>query len=201
MTSSERQKTIYDMYGFPKDLYQVQYNANGDLNLAKRIQALLPEAKLDDSWGLDHGTWSILKHIYPKCDIPVLQISLDKNKTRQQHYETAKSLRQLRDEGVLVMGSGNVVHNLGKVRGGEPYQWAAEFNNVIKTALLSHNDEVIVNYLKVPGARESVPTTEHYLPIIYVAGLQDEGDMAQCFAEGLEMGSLSMMSAIVRQSL
>ncbi len=201
ITSNKKPKTIHDFYGFPKELYDIQYNPTTDINLVNHIQELVPEIKTDDSWGLDHGAWSVLTHIYPKADIPTLQLSIDKNKTPQEHYELARKLKQLRKEGVLILGSGNIVHNLrmAKWRGEQaPYPWAIEFNNAIKSAILSKEHDKIVNYQNLNGARESVPTSEHFIPLIYILGLQDEDGKAEIFAEDFVMGSVSMMSVIVR---
>jgi 4,5-DOPA dioxygenase extradiol len=201
VTSNEIQKTIHDFYGFPKELYEIDYSSKGNLDLATKINKLIPKIDLDDSWGLDHGTWSILKHIYPNKDIPVIQISIDRNKTPQEHYELAKKLQIFRDEGVLIIGSGNIVHNLRMIKWNEdsiPYPWAVDFNSEIKSAILNNDIKKIFDYRKIKGSREAVPTHEHFTPLIYILGLHNEAEKASFFAEGFEMGSLSMDSFIIR---
>lgn len=201
VTSNETQKTIHDFYGFPPELHNIQYNANGDVELAKKITTLIPDSKLDNSWGLDHGTWSILKHIYPKTDIPVIQLSIDKNKSIQEHYEVAKKLQILRNEGVLIIGSGNIVHNLGAIKWNgdkNPYHWAMHFNSQIKLAILNNDMEKILNYFNINGSKESVPTSEHFIPLVYILGVGKSNEKAEFFTEGFEMGSLSMDSFIVK---
>lgn len=199
ITSNKNQKTIHDFYGFPKELYDIKYNAKGDTALAEKIQKLTVDSALDDSWGLDHGTWSILKHIYPKADIPVVQISIDKKKTPKEHYEFAKKLKDLRKEGVLIIGSGNIVHNLTAIKwnGGDPYPWASEFSSQIKSAIINNDIDKILNYKNIKGSKESVPSAEHFIPLIYILALKDEKDSISFFAEGFEMGSLSMDSFVV----
>lgn len=201
VTSNQIQKTIHDFYGFPPELYKITYNANGDLEFATKIIQLVPEIELDNSWGLDHGTWSILKHIYPQVDVPVIQISIDKNKTPREHYELAIKLQALRDEGALIIGSGNIVHNLRMIKwhgNQDPYDWAISFNSEIKSAILNNDIEKIVNYRNIVGARESVPTAEHFIPLIYIIGLKNHHEKASFFAEGYDMGSLSMDSFIIK---
>lgn len=200
ITSNKVQRMIYDFYGFPKELYDIKYNAKGNLDLVLKIKKILPEIELDDSWGLDHGTYSILKHIYPKADIPVVQISIDKNKTPKEHYEFAKKLKTLKNEGVLIIGSGNIVHNLRLIKWDgdeEPYPWAKNFNSEIKLAVFNNEVEKIINYQNIKGSKESVPTAEHFIPLIYIFGLKNNNDKISFFAEGFEMGSLSMDSFII----
>lgn len=200
ITGNENQKTIHDFYGFPKELYDIHYNAKGNLELAEKITKLIPDVKLDDSWGLDHGVWSILKHIYPNADIPVIQISIDKNKTPKEHYELAKKLNSLRNEEILIIGSGNIVHNLRMIKWNgnqNPYSWAIDFSSEIKSAILNNDIEKILNYQNTKGAKESVPTPEHFIPLIYILGLKNENEKVSFFEEGFEMGSLSMDSFVV----
>lgn len=201
ITSNEIQETIYDFSGFPDELYHIKYSPKGSIELVKRIQEIIPEIKLDNSWGLDHGTWSILKHIYPKADIPVIQISIDKNKTLKEHYELAKKLKVLRNEGILIIGSGNIVHNLRMIKwNGEqsPYNWAVNFNSEIKLMVLKNEIKKIFNYNNIYGSKESVPTLEHFIPLIYILALKNDNEQASFFAEGFELGSLSMDSFVVR---
>jgi len=199
ITSNIKQKTIHDFYGFPKELYDIQYNPNGDLNLVKDVQKLIPDAKADDSWGLDHGTWSVLRHIYPKADVPVLQLSIDKNKSPKDHYEMAKKIRSLRKKGVLIIGSDNIVHNLmiNWNKNAKPYNWAISFNNAIKKAIQDKDHNKIVDYAKIEGAKDSVPTSEHFIPLIYILALKGDEEKVSFFNDEIEMGSLSMTSILI----
>jgi 4,5-DOPA dioxygenase extradiol len=194
-------KTIHDFYGFPQALFDVQYPAPGDPRLAARVREVLEpvEVKLDDSWGLDHGTWCVLKHAYPDAKIPVVQLSIDGTQPPQFHYETGKRLAPLRDEGVLVVGSGNVVHNLRLMKraGGAPFDWAVRFNEKIREALASRDHRALVDFKKLgEDARLSVPTPEHYLPLLYIAAVQREDEEMSFAVDGYELGSLSMLTAI-----
>lgn len=200
ITSSPTQKTIHDFYGFPPELFAVKYETKNDLDLVEKIKKLIPEIESDSNWGLDHGTWSVLKHIYPKADIAVTQLSLDKNKTLRQHYELAKNLKSLRDEGILIIGSGNIVHNLGRIdwSGNKNYDWAIDFNEEIKAALETGDIEKIINYKTLIGAALSVPTTEHFLPLIYFLALKNEDEKLEIFNDEIAMGSISMMGIIAK---
>ena len=200
VTSNNKQKTIHDFYGFPKELFDVQYNPEGDGKLVKRIQDIIAEVKPDDSWGLDHGSWSILKHLYPKADIPVIQLSIDKNKTPREHYEIASKLRVLRKEEILIIGSGNVVHNLAMINwnNNEAYPWAIEFNDKIKNAIITNNHDTVINYQKLSGSKQAVPTSEHFIPLIYILGLQMNDEKADIFTDKIDIGSISMMSVIIK---
>jgi 4,5-DOPA dioxygenase extradiol len=201
LTSNLKQKTIHDFYGFPKELYDIQYNPNGDAKLVKDVQGLIPEVKADESWGLDHGTWSVLRHLYPKADIPVLQLSIDKNKSPKDHYEMAKKLRSLREKGILIIGSGNIVHNLRMInwnKVAKPYTWAIDFNDSIKKAIQDKNHNKILDYKKLEGAKESVQTPEHFIPLIYILALRGDGDKISFFNDEIEMGSLSMTSILIK---
>ena len=157
------------------------------------------EVQMDESWGLDHGTWSVLKHAYPDADVPVVQLSIDGMQPPEFHYETGKRLAPLRDEGVLVAGSGNVVHNLGLMRrgGGSPFDWAVRFNEKVRDALASRDHQALVEFEQLgEDARLSVPTPEHYLPLLYIAALQREDEHMSFAVDGYEMGSLSMLTAV-----
>ncbi len=200
VTSNSNQKTIHDFYGFPKELFDIQYNPKGDEELAKHIQNIITEVKLDDSWGLDHGSWSVLKHLYPKADIPVIQFSIDKNKTPREHYEIARKLRILRKEEILIIGSGNIVHNLAMINwnNNEAYPWAIEFNNEIKNAIITNNHDIVINYQKLSGSNYAVPTAEHFIPLIYILGLQMADETADIFTNKIDIGSISMMSVIIK---
>lgn len=189
-------RTIYDMYGFPDALYRVVYDAPGSPELAARTVQLLPEKmQADSTWGLDHGTWSVLCHMYPGADIPVFQLSVDRRATPKEHYAIGQVVKSLREEGVLVLGSGNVVHNLGRVgwdmQGG--YPWAEEFDGYIKRAILDHDPQSVIDFEKAgPSARQAVPMLDHYAPLLYTLGASDPSDEITVFNDACVMGSLSM---------
>jgi 4,5-DOPA dioxygenase extradiol len=204
VTAMTRPQTIHDFRGFPKALYEVQYPAPGDPALAARVKALLtPTAVVQDltEWGLDHGAWSVLNHVYPKADVPVVQFAIDATKPLAAHYQLAKRLAPLRDEGVLVVGSGNVVHNLEMVRweeGSEPWPWAARFNSDVRSRLVANDHASLVDMsaLGEDGAK-SIPTPEHYVPLLYVIALQRPGDRLAFITDGIDLGSISMMSVSI----
>jgi 4,5-DOPA dioxygenase extradiol len=201
ITMNDAPRTIHDFGGFPKELFQVQYPAPGNPELARRIQELLGpmEVKLDHAWGLDHGTWSVLCHVYPDADIPVIQLSIDETKAAAFHHEIGKKLSALRDEGVLIFGSGNLVHNLHTYAWGrhmlEPYDWASRFESRAKELILSNNYEPLAHYETLgPDAELAVPTPEHYLPLLYVLGARREGDAIAFPVQGVDGGSISMLA-------
>jgi len=200
VTAMSRPRTIHDFYGFPQALFDVQYPAPGQPGIARRVRDLLApvDVALDDSWGLDHGTWSVLKHAYPKADIPVIQLSIDGTQPPQFHYDIARRLAPLRDEGILVTGSGNVVHNLRLMRpGAQPFDWAVRFNESIREALAARDHATLIDFEKLGAdARLSVPTPEHYLPLLYVAGLQREDESMTFPVDGYDLGSVSMLTAV-----
>ena len=201
VTAMEKPKTIHDFYGFPQALFDVQYPAPGDPRLAARVRELLElvEVRLDDSWGLDHGTWSVLMHAYPHAKIPVIQLSIDGTRAPEFHYEAGKRLAPLRDEGVLVAGSGNVVHNLHLMKraGGPAFDWAVRFNERVREALASRDHQALIEFERLDeNARLAVPTPEHYLPLLYIAALQREDEQMSFAVDGYEMGSLGMLTAV-----
>ena len=199
VTAMSYPRTIHDFYGFPQPLFDVQYSAPGKPDLARRVRELLApvDVSLDDSWGLDHGTWSVLKHAYPKADIPVVQLSIDGTQPPRFHYDIARRLAPLRDEGILVAGSGNVVHNLRLMRPGvQGFDWAVRFNERIRGALAARDHATLVEFEKLGAdARLAVPTPEHYLPLLYVAGLQREDESMAFPVDGYDLGSVSMLTA------
>lgn len=200
VTAMPNPKTIHDFFGFPQALFDVQYPAQGNPKLAKEIAEKL-SVKLDNDWGLDHGTWSVLKHIYPKADVPVLQISLDKTKSPSEHYEFAKKLQFLRNEDMLIIGSGNIIHNLRLVnfrnRNGD--EWANIANKTLKELILADDHEGLANYENLGNeVRLAIPTPEHYLPLLYVLALKNEGEKIEFFNDAVELGSLSMTSILVK---
>jgi 4,5-DOPA dioxygenase extradiol len=201
VTIATAPKTIHDFCGFPRELYQVQYPAPGDPQLARRVQKLLSplEVKLDNSWGLDHGTWSVLRHVYPDADVPIVQLSIDENKPGSFHFKIGKKLAPLRDEGVLIVGSGNLVHNLHAYAWGrhmpDPYDWALRFEDEAKDMILAGEFKPLVDYEKLgKDAELSVPTPDHYLPLLYVIGARQQGDIIRFPVEGIDGGSISMLT-------
>lgn len=194
-------RTIHDFGGFPRELFAVQYPAPGDLELAQRVQALLNPLPvgLDQHWGLDHGTWSVLCHVFPQADVPVVQLSIDETQPAAFHYEIGKRLAPLRDEGVLIIGSGNLVHNLHAYAWGrhpvEPLDWAVRFEQRAREMLLAGDDNPLINYESLGrDALLSAPTPDHYLPLLYVLGSRREGDEVSFPVEGFDGGSISMLS-------
>ncbi len=188
--------TIHDFGGFPKELFQVRYEAAGAPELAKEVAVHVPGAKLDEEWGLDHGAWTVLRHMYPKADIPVFQMSIDYSQPESYHLALAQYLQFLRTKGVLVLASGNIVHNLRLARWqnpqGGPYDWALEFDAKVKQELLNGNFQELARY-KTWGkfAELSVPTNDHYLPMMYALGLANAKEEVKFLFEGFEMGSIS----------
>ena len=201
VTAQERPRTIHDFGGFPRELFEVQYTAPGSPSLARRAQELLaPSAVgLDTRWGLDHGTWSVLCHVFPGADVPVVQLSIDETQPASFHYELGRRLAGLRDEGVLVMGSGNVVHNLHAYAWGrhpaEPLDWAVRFESRARELLEAGEHEPLVNYESLGrDATLSAPTPDHYLPLVYVLGASRAGEPVTFPVEGVDGGSVSMLS-------
>lgn len=199
VTAMPRPRTIHDFYGFPEELFRVQYPAPGSPELAARVRALTGGDVVapDESWGLDHGTWSVVRRMYPAADIPVVQLSLDRGRSPRQHVDLARALLPLRGEGILVLGSGNVVHNLPLVQWGEtgPYPWAEEFDRLSTELALDGDLERLCDYRELgEPARLSVPTSEHYLPLLYALALRGPQEPITCFAPGIVLGSISMRS-------
>lgn len=201
ITAMVRPKTIHDFYGFPEALYRVTYPAPGSVELAERVRQLVGSTaiRLDAgySWGLDHGAWSVLCRMYPAADIPVVQLSLDRSQHPRFHYDLAAELLPLRREGVLVIGSGNLVHNLRLLNwdAASPYPWAAEFDRLATELILAGEHDRLVAYSALgEAARLAIPTSEHFLPLLYVLAVQQPGEAASFFAEGLVYGSISMRS-------
>jgi len=201
VTTMTSPRTIHDFDGFPQNLYQVIYPAPGDPVLANRIHDLLSphSIDLDDQWGLDHGTWSVLCHMYPKANIPVVQLSIDRTKSAAFHYEIGKKLVPLRKEGVLIIGSGNLVHNLSAYDWGrhlaEPFDWAVRFEEQLRELLLAEDDDPLINYKTLGNdAMLSIPTSDHYLPLLYVIACRKKGEKLSFPVEGIDGGSISMLS-------
>ena len=201
VTSNLNPRTIHDFGGFPKELYQIEYPAPGNLELALRVQNLLaPVAvSLDEGWGLDHGTWAVLKHVFPNADIPIVQLSIDETQPPSFHYELGKRLAALREEEVLIIGSGNIVHNLSAYTWDEgdvqPFDWAMRFEKHARELMLKGDDEPLVNYESLGrDAILSAPTPEHYLPLLYVLGLRRKKEKVSFPVQGIDGGSISMLT-------
>lgn len=202
VTVSTAPKTIHDFGGFPRKLYEVQYPAPGDPDLAARVQKLLAPlpVRRDDRWGLDHGTWSVLCHVYPRADIPVVQLSIDETQPPSFHYEIGTRLAQLRDESVLILGSGNLVHNLHAYAWGrhiqEPYDWAVSFETRVRGLLLAGDQKPLIDYETRLGneAELAVPTPDHYLPLLYITGTRTTSERVTFPVEGVDGGSVSMLA-------
>ncbi len=203
VTAMQKPPTIHDFGGFPKALFDVQYPAPGSPELAKETKSLIKktEVGLDDKWGLDHGAWSVIKHLYPKADVPVIQLSLDYYQTPQYHYELAKELSSLRKKGVLIIGSGNMVHNLGlvawdKLNADEyGFDWAIEASEKMKKYILSNDHKQLINFKSHGKAFDlAIPTPEHYLPLLYTLALKKENEQITLFNDKAIAGSLTMTS-------
>ncbi len=196
----ESPETIYDMYGFPDDLYKIIYNAKGSPNLAdKTIKLINRTVETDNSWGYDHGTWSVLHRMYPNADIPVIQLSVDKNASMQEHYNIGRELNQLRKDGILILGSGNITHNLSRINwqmsGG--YDWAEDFDQYIIENIRHQNHDNVINYKKAgKSADYAVPVSDHYAPMLYVLGALEGDERISIFNDECILGSLSMTSCL-----
>lgn len=200
VTAMEKPRTIHDFGGFPRALFDVQYPAPGSPDLARETSKIITQTKvgLDENWGLDHGAWSVIKHLYPKADIPVIQLSLDYGKSPREHYALAAELAALRKKGVLIIGSGNIVHNLRIIDWKKPdtgYDWAVETDAKMRQWISEGNHQALIDYKKAGMAFEqSVPTPEHYLPLLYTLGLQGKNEEVSFFNTKTIMGSISMTS-------
>jgi 4,5-DOPA dioxygenase extradiol len=197
---NERPKTIHDFYGFPEQLYKITYPSPGAPELAKRTRDLLGDGvMLDDSWGLDHGTWCVLKEMYPNADIPVFQVSVNQLMSGKEHFTFGQKLKVLRSEGVMIFGSGDVVHNLNMIDFSrkDGYDWAYEFDNKIMECVINREMESVVSYEKFGrAAKLAVPIPDHFYPLLYVLGAVEETDKLQVYNQSCVMGSLSMTSYV-----
>jgi 4,5-DOPA dioxygenase extradiol len=201
VTAMERPPTIHDFGGFPRELHEFQYPVPGDPGLARRVQQLVaPEpAELDQDWGLDHGTWSVLCHVYPKADIPVIELAMDETRSPAFHFELGRKLSELRDEDVLVIGCGNIVHNLRVWTRGRPemapFDWAQRFERKARELMLSGNVNPLIEYETLGrDALLSIPTPDHYLPLLYILALRRDHEAISFPTEGFDGGSVSMLS-------
>lgn len=202
VTMAPKPETIHDFGGFPEELFKQQYPAPGAVEFAKMTIENVKSTKVleDFEWGLDHGAWCVLKAMYPSADVPVFQMSIDYSKPPQYHYDLAKELAILREKGVLIVGSGNVVHNLNMVSWGNAdknYDWAVEFDEMVKKSIENHDDTSLIEYQKMGNvAKMAHPSNDHYLPLIYTIGLREKKDSFSFFNESYDMGSISMRSVI-----
>lgn len=192
-------ETIHDFHGFPAALFAQRYPAPGAPELARRIQQLAGQAdvSLSADWGLDHGVWSILTHLYPSADVPVLQLSLARSFSPAQHLALARKLVPLRREGVLIIGSGNIVHNLARLGQGATPDWALAFDGAVAKAISAGNNHALVHYERLPGSALAVPTSEHYLPLLYAMGVRQAEEDVRFFNDQFDLGSISMRSVII----
>lgn len=204
VTAMERPRTIHDFGGFPPALFAVRYPAPGDPALAERVADLLSPlpVRRNADWGLDHGTWSVLRHVFPEADVPVVQLSIDESQEPEFHFELGKLLAPLRDEGVLLLGSGNLVHNLHAYAWGRhpaaPFDWAVRFEREARARILSGDVGPLLDYESLgDDAMLSIPTPEHYLPLLYVLGLRRSGESVTFPVEGVDGGSISMLAVRV----
>ena len=202
VTAMESPRTIHDFGGFPKALYEVQYKAPGYPILAEETVSLIhiSKASLDHEWGLDHGAWSVVRHMYPTANVPVLQLSIDYTREAQFHYDLAKELYSLRSKGVLIIGSGNMVHNLRMMAWdkmdvpGYGFDWALQINDQFKQLIRSGDSKTLISYQHFKESRLAIPTPEHYLPLLYSLGLKTEKDPVSIFNDKAVAGSITMTS-------
>ena len=200
VTAMKQPRTIHDFGGFPPALFEFRYPAPGDPELADHVRELLQplNVELDHSWGLDHGTWSVLAHVFPEADVPVVQLSIDRTQLAPFHYELGKRLGALRDEGILVIGSGNIVHNLALLRfdpQAAPPDWAVRFNDQLRDHVLRRDHQPLIHVEQFgQPARLAVPTPDHYLPLLYILGQQHGDDSVQFLVDGIELGAAGMLT-------
>ncbi len=201
VTAMTAPRTIHDFGGFPRELFEMRYPAAGDPALAARVAGLLAPLPVEasESWGLDHGTWSVLCHVFPKADVPVVQLSIDETRPPAFHHELGTRLRALREEGVLILGSGDVVHNLEAYAWGgrpaQPYDWALRFESAVRERLVAGDHAGLIDYAASGrDALLSVPTPEHYLPLLYVLGASIPGEAVTFPTDGIDGGSVSMLA-------
>jgi 4,5-DOPA dioxygenase extradiol len=203
ITSGEKPDQIYDFYGFPDELYTVKYTPAGSPEIASMVSESVPGVFItpDEDRGIDHAAWAVLKHIYPDADIPVLELSLDMDSLPEHHYKIGQALSLLRDKGLLIIGSGNIVHNLHLMdyyEGCDPLEWADEFDERVKKCLIEDNHADLINYDKWGKiSKYAVPTDEHYIPMLYAAALKQDGDTLEFIHEAIHHGTVSMRSFII----
>ncbi len=202
VTAMKSPKTIHDFYGFPKELYEIEYPAKGDTDLAEEIIKLLSPniVDLDNEWGLDHGAWTVLRHMYPGADVPVVQLSIDNNLSAKSHFELAKKLSSLRSKNILIIGSGNIVHNLNDIdfssinKLDSGFEWADKARNIINEYIINNDINSLINYISNKELDLAIPTPDHYLPLIYILALKNDGENVRFFNDSVVGGSISMTS-------
>ncbi len=201
--TSPEPRTIHDFYGFPRSLFEVQYTAKGEPALADRVLGMLEHEAVvgTTQWGFDHGVWSVMRHLWPDADLPILMISLARRLDPETHFRVGQVLKPLRDEGVVIIGSGNIVHNLKEVNWdaqAEPLPWATEFDSKIKKALLERDEKTLISASRASDAasRKSIPSREHYLPLVPIVGASDASEMPVFMTEEIQNGSIAMRSVI-----
>ena len=199
VTAMERPKIIYDFYGFPDELYNIKYDVNGSPKLAEQIIDVVNNIKVskDNSWGIDHGSWTVLKHLFPLADIPCVQLSIDYNMPPEYHYNIGKEIAKLRKNNIMILGSGNIVHNLSMINfesiDAKPYDWAVKFDDYVKRMILNKNHDALIEYKKMgKDSQLAVPTPDHYYPLLYVLGAMIQNDKISFPFEGFHNSSLSM---------
>ena len=204
VTAGPQPRTIHDFGGFPPELYQVQYPAPGDAALGARVRELLAPlpVPLDDSWGLDHGTWSVLRHVCPHADVPIVQLSIDATRPASNHFELGRALAPLRSERILIVGSGNLVHNLRMYAWGReeraPYDWAIRFERLAREIIQAGDHQPLVDYGRLGSdAMLSIPTPDHYLPLLYVLGSRHPQELVTFPVSGIDGGSISMLTVLL----
>jgi 4,5-DOPA dioxygenase extradiol len=199
VTAMARPRTIHDFGGFPRELFAVEYPAPGSPELARRVQQLVGATLDEDEWGLDHGTWSVLCHVFPDADIPIVQLSIDETQPAAFHHDLGRRLAPLRDENILVIGSGNLIHNLHTYAWGrlavEPFDWAVRFERLARELMTVGNHQPLIDYETLGrDATLSAPTPDHYLPLLYVLGARQPGESVSFPVEGVDGGSVSMLT-------
>jgi len=196
VTAMPKPRTIHDFSGFPAELYQKQYPAAGSPEWAKSTRDTIHSTRVqaDMDWGLDHGTWSVLCRMFPAADVPVFQLSLDRTQPARRHYEIGRELAPLRERGLLIVGSGNLVHNLGMMEWTDkPFDWASEFDTKVKGLIVKRDHDALIRYEGLgPSAALAIPTNEHYLPMLYALALQEKAESLAFFTEKVVLGSISM---------
>jgi len=188
---------VFDMYGFPSELYEVEYEPKSDIEIAKKVKELL-NASIDNTWGIDHGIWSVLSNMYPECDIPVIMVSINEDLSNEEQYEIGKKLKSLREDNIMILASGNIIHNLRLVDWdmSNGYKWADEFDKEIKELIENKECEKIVNYEDIPNYELAIPTKDHFIPLLNILGAIDKDDKLKIFNEDRELGAISMTSYI-----
>lgn len=204
LTYDKHPRTIHDFYGFPDALYALDYRCPGAPDMAQQVRESVAgiDVRLSLDWGLDHAAWLILKHLYPEADIPVFEMSLDILGTPEYHYALGKKLISLRDRGLLIIGSGNIVHNLRLAdfenMNAAPYDWAQKFDETVQKCLIEHDHQLLIDYNHIVNHSMAVPTNDHYLPMLYTLALQDDDEKIAFIYEGMQNASVSMRSIIIR---